>query len=97
MPDWSVAAIDYGVFPALLVIGIAAFIACTVRGDWRAGIAIGLQFWVASGLVKLSLATTWGSIAMAAIIIAVRNAAIWSIHRADTARASDAERVAIRS
>ena len=97
MPDWSVAAIDYGVFPALLVIGIAAFIACTVRGDWRAGIAIGLQFWVASGLVKLSLATTWGSIAMAAIIIAVRNAAMWSIHRADAIRTSSADRTAIRS
>jgi hypothetical protein len=97
VPDWSVAAIDYGVFPALLVIGIAAFILCTVRGDWRAGIAIGLQFWVASGLVKLSLATTWGSIAMAAIIIAVRNAAIWSIHRADAIRTSSADRTVIRS
>jgi hypothetical protein len=82
--------VGFAAFPVLVVIGMLAFAAVTLRGNWREGVALGLQFWVAAGLMKLFAATTWATIASAVIIITVKRAVMWSIHRAATTRAQAA-------
>jgi len=79
--------VGFAAFPVLVVIGMLAFAAVTLRGNWKEGVALGLDFWVAAGLLKLSITTTWAAIASAVIIIAVRRAVMWSISRSTTARA----------
>ena len=79
--------VGFAAFPVLVVIGILAFAAVTLRGNWKEGVALGLEFSVAGGLLKLSVATTWATIASAVIIITVRRTVMWSLHRAATARA----------
>ncbi len=82
--------VGFAAFPVLVVIGTLAFAAVTLRGNWKEGVALGLEFWVAAGLLKLSVATTWAAIASAVIIITVRRTVMWSIRRAATARAQAA-------
>ncbi len=79
--------VGFAAFPVLVVIGILAFVAVTLRGNWKEGVALGLEFWVAGGLLKLSVSTTWAAIASAVVIITVRRAVMWSLYRAATARA----------
>jgi hypothetical protein len=62
------------------------FAACALRGQWRQGLPLGLDIWVAGGLIRLSVDTSWSSIALVAILIAIRQAATWSLHRAVAAR-----------
>ncbi len=80
-------AVGFAAFPVLVVIGMLAFAAVTLRGNWREGVALGLEFWVAAGLLKLAVTTTWAAIASAVIIITVRRAVMWSISRTSATRA----------
>jgi hypothetical protein len=82
--------VAFAAFPVLVVIGLLTAAAVTVRGDWKDGVGLGLEFWVAAGLLKLSVATTWMAIASAIIIITVRRAVMWAIGRASAARAEPA-------
>lgn len=82
--------VAFAAFPVLVTIGLLTAAAVTVRGDWKDGVALGLEFWVAAGLLKLSVATTWMAIASAIIIITVRRTVMWAIGRASAARAEPA-------
>lgn len=87
MPGWFDDAVIYGAIPAIAALGVLAAFACTLRGDWRAGAGLGLDLWLAAGLLHLGTTTTWTSIATVAVIVAVRHLATWSIDRAAAARA----------
>lgn len=87
MGGWAASAVDQGILPGLAVLGMLVFAACAARGQWRQGLPLGLDIWVAGGLLKLSADTSWSSIALVAILVAVRHAATWSIDRAVAARA----------
>lgn len=82
--------VAFAAFPVLVVIGLLTAAAVTVRGDWKDGVGLGLEFWVAAGLLKLSVATTWMAIASVVIIITVRRTVMWAIGRASAARAEPA-------
>jgi hypothetical protein len=82
--------VGFAAFPVLVVIGMLAFAAVTLRGNWKEGVALGLEFWVAAGLLKISITTTWAAIAAAVLIITVRRAVMWSISRASATRAQAA-------
>lgn len=72
MPGWFDDAVIYGAIPAIVALGLLAAIACTLRGDWRAGAGLGLDLWLGAGLLYLSTTTTWTSIATVAIIVLLR-------------------------
>jgi hypothetical protein len=82
--------VGFAAFPVLVVIGMLAFAAVTLRGNWKEGVALGLEFWVAAGLLKLFAATSWAAIASAVVIITVRRTVMWSLRRAAIARAQAA-------
>ena len=82
MPDWFSDVIIYGAVPVLVAVGVVAAGLCTLRGQWRTGMGLGLDFWLGGGLLLLAVATTWTSIATVAVIVAVRHLATWSIDRA---------------
>lgn len=79
--------VGFAAFPVLVLLGILAAIALTVRGQWQEGVSTGLEFWVAGGVLQLSILTTWTAIAATIIIIAVRRTVMWSLDRAQAARA----------
>ncbi len=83
MGSWAATATDQGILPGLAALGIVVFAACALR---RQGLPLGLDIWVAGGLIRLSVDTSWSSIALVAILIAIRQAATWSLHRAVAAR-----------
>ncbi len=82
MTGWATTATDQGIVPVLAALGILVFAACALRGQWRQGLPLGLDIWVAGGLIRLSADTSWQSIGLVAVLIAIRMAATWSIHRA---------------
>lgn len=81
MPVWFSDVVIYGAVPVLVAIGVVAAGLCTLRGQWRTGMGLGLDFWLGGGLLLLAVATTWTSIATVAVIVAVRHLATWSIDR----------------
>ena len=81
MPDWFTDLVTYGAVPVLVAIGVVAAGICTLRGQWRTGMGLGLDFWLAAGLLTLAVATTWSTIATVAVIVGVRHLATWSIDR----------------
>lgn len=87
MDGWLSDAITYGAVPVLVALGVLAAAVCAMRGQWRTGAGLGLDIWLAAGLLSLAMATTWSSIATVAVIVAVRHLATWSIDRAAAARA----------
>lgn len=87
MTGWATTATDQGIVPGLAALGILVFAACALRGQWRQGLPLGLDIWVAGGLIRLSADTSWQSIGLVAVLIVIRMAATWSIHRAVAARA----------
>ena len=82
MDGWFADAIVYGAVPVLVAMGVLAAALCAMRGQWRAGAGLGLDIWLAAGLLTLAVATTWSTIATVAVIVAVRHLATWSIDRA---------------
>lgn len=87
MTDWAATATDQGIVPGLAALGILVFAACALRGQWRQGLPLGLDIWVAGGLIRLSADTSWQSIGLVAVLIAIRMAATWSLTRPVAARA----------
>lgn len=81
MDGWFADAIVYGAVPVLVAMGVLAAALCAMRGQWRAGAGLGLDIWLAAGLLTLAVATTWSTIATVAVIVAVRHLATWSIDR----------------
>lgn len=77
--------LGFAAFPVLAVVGLLAAAALTLRGQWREGVLLGLGFWVAAGLLKLAITTTWAAIASAAAIIGVRQVVVWALRRDATA------------
>lgn len=73
--------LGFAAFPVLTVLGLLAAGALALRGQWREGVMLGLGFWVAAGLLKLAVSTTWAAIASAAAIIALRQAVMWALRR----------------
>lgn len=82
MPNWFADVVIYGAVPVLVALGVLAAALCALRGQWRVGAGLGLDIWLAAGLLTLAVATTWSSIATVAVIVAVRHLATWSIDRA---------------
>jgi len=87
VPGWYATAIDDGAVPFLVALGIAAFAACALRGRWRIGVGLALDFWLASGLLALGLTSDWRAILIAATIIGIRHAAMWALNRDRAPRA----------
>jgi len=81
VPDWFADVVIYGAVPVLVALGVLAAALCALRGQWRAGAGLGLDIWLAAGLLTLAVATTWSSIATVAVIVAVRHMASWSMKR----------------
>lgn len=81
MAGWAITATDRGILPVLAALGIVVFAACALRGQWRQGLPLGLDIWVAGGLIRLSADTSWQSIGLVAVLIVIRMAASWSSHR----------------
>ncbi len=81
MPDWFADVVIYGAVPVLVALGVLAAALCALRGQWRVGAGLGLDIWLAAGLLTLAVATTWSSIATVAVIVAVRHMASWSMKR----------------
>ncbi|MBM3664383.1 MAG: DUF1622 domain-containing protein [Actinobacteria bacterium] len=90
MPGWYADLVTYWAIPVLVALGVLAAALCAVRGNWRAGVGLGLDLWLAAGLLTLGVATPWTSIATVAVIVAVRHLATWSIDRAGAARQAGA-------
>ena len=65
--------IAFVAFPVLVGMGLVVGMALAAAGRWRDGISFGLMFWVAAGLLKLAIASTWVAIGTAAAIIAIRH------------------------
>lgn len=51
---------------------IAAGAALAATRDWRAALGIALELWLAAGLLRLSRPTEWRALAVAAVVVAVR-------------------------
>ena len=79
MPSSFTDLVTYGAVPVLVAVGVVAAGICTLRGQWRTGMGLGLDFWLAAGLLTLAVATTWTTIATVAVIVAVRIVATWSL------------------
>ncbi len=79
--------VTYGAVPVLVALGVVAAALCMVRGQVRAGIGLGLDLWLAAGLLTLTVTTSWSTIATVAIIVAIRHLATRAIDRAAAARA----------
>lgn len=76
--------LGFAAYPVLAVVGLLAAAAMALRGQWREGVLLGLGFWVAAGLLKLAITTTWAAIASAAAIIALRQMVMWALTRDGT-------------
>ena len=63
---------------AAVVLAVAAVAATRML---RPGLAVGLDFLMAAGLLRLASAETWTAIASAAVILAVRKLVTWSVTR----------------
>jgi hypothetical protein len=87
VPGWFDDAIAYGATPALVALGVLAAVACAMRGEWREGALLGLNFWLAAGLLNLAVATTWSAIGGIAVVIAIREVVKRAIARTDRLRA----------
>ncbi len=87
MPDWYATALAVGVVPALAAIGVLAAVACAVRGDWRTGVGLGLDLWLAAGLLTLATVDTWIPVATVIVIVVVRQVATRVIDRSARLRA----------
>ena len=81
MPGWFDDAVIYGAVPALVALGVLAALACALRGDWRGGTGLGLDLWLAAGLLSLSTTTTWTSLATVAVIVVLRQTVTLSVQR----------------
>jgi len=81
VPGWFGDAVIYGAVPVLVGLGVLAAALCALRGQWRVGAGLGLDIWLAAGLLTLAVATSWSTIATVAVIVAVRHLATWSIDR----------------
>ncbi len=81
MPGWFGDAVIYGAVPVLVALGVLAAALCAMRGRWRDGAALGLDIWLAAGLLTLAVATSWSTIATVAAIMALRHLATWSLDR----------------
>ena len=81
MPGWFDDAVIYGAIPVIVALGVLAAFACALRGDWRSGTALGLDIWLAAGLLNLATTTTWSSIATVAIIVFIRKMVTRSVAR----------------
>lgn len=71
--------IAFTAFPVLVAVGLVMGCALAITGRWRDGMSLGLSFWVAAGLLGLTVASTWTAIAMAAIIITIRKVVMRAI------------------
>lgn len=87
MPGWFGNAVIYGAVPVLVALGVLAAALCAMRGQWRDGAALGLDIWLAAGLLTLATVTTWSSIATVAVIVGVRHVAARGIERSARLRA----------
>lgn len=84
--EWLDGVVHFAAFPVITALGLVVAIALTGMGRWRDGVRLGLEFWVAAGLLGLTAATTWRAIALAAIIITVRQVVTRAMARASAAR-----------
>ena len=90
MTGWFADLITYGAVPALVALGILSAALCILRGQLRAGLGLGLDLWLAAGLLTLAVASSWSTIATVAIIVAIRHVATRSIDRAAATRQAGA-------
>lgn len=61
---------------ALSAAGLVAMAAAvTLAWDWRAGLGMALELWMAAGLLRLARPGEWGALAVAATVVVVRHLA----------------------
>jgi Protein of unknown function (DUF1622) len=87
---WFADLVTYGAVPVLVALGIVAAGLCMLRGQVRAGLGLGLDLWLAAGLLTLAVTTSWSTIATVAIIVVIRHLATRSIDRAVATRRAGA-------
>ena len=60
---------------------VAAIAALITTQEWRAALAMALDLWMAAGLLRLSEPPTFGRLATAAALIAIRHLATATLPR----------------
>lgn len=56
----------------VVAFGLVTVVGSAARGQARVGLHLALTFWTAAGLLRLSMSASWMALAVAAIVIAVR-------------------------
>ncbi|HLL52856.1 MAG TPA: hypothetical protein VK447_04870 [Myxococcaceae bacterium] len=54
------------------MMGPLCFLLASVRGEWRGGVRMALDLWLAAALLRLAQELTWNRIAAAAAVIVLR-------------------------